>query len=134
VADIRHELPWLAAATLLPRLLAALLLTAAGCTGEDAGGGTRAAATGPAPPPGFTADTATRGGLAGGAAATEAGCRALPDGLWVGAGGGRRECLRHAAAGLERGAGRTALVHVPGDAAGVTLLHGSAGCAGSRVR
>jgi hypothetical protein len=62
---------------------------------------------------------ATRGGLASGATATEAGCRALPDGLWVGAGDGRRECLRHAAAGLERGAGRTALVYIPGDAAGV---------------
>ena len=133
MAHVRRELRRPAAALLLP------LLASAGCAGGAAEGGPRTAAAGagPAapPPPGFTADTATREGLARGAAATEAGCRALPDGLWVDAGGGaRRECLRHAAAGLERAAGRTALVHVPGDAAGVTLLHGSAGCAGSWVR
>ena len=119
MAHVRRELRRPAAA------LALLLLASAGCAGGAAEGGPRTAAAGAgagpaAPPPGFTADTATRGGLARGAAATEAGCRALPDGLWVGAGGGgRRECLRHAAAGLERARGRTALVHVPGDAAGV---------------
>jgi hypothetical protein len=115
LAHVRRELRRPAAA------LALLLLASAGCAGGAAEGGPRTAAAGAGPaPPGFTADTATREGLARGAAATEAGCRALPDGLWVGAGGGgaRRECLRHAAAGLGRGAGRTALVHVPGDAAG----------------
>lgn len=73
---------------------------------------------------GFTADTSTREGLASGARASEAGCRALADGLWVGDGTGRHECLRYAAAGTARGGGQgpashTALVHIPGDAAGV---------------
>ena len=96
------------------------LLATAGCAGGAADGGPQTAATGPAPPPGFTADTSTREGLATGAKASEAGCRALADGLWVGAGTGRRECLRYAAAGTGQGpATRTALVHIPGDAAGV---------------
>jgi predicted esterase len=94
---------------------AALLLSlaataAAGCAGDGASG-PRAA---PPPPAGFTADTFTRAGLVGGASATEAGCRALPDGPWVDI-GRRRECLRHATAGTEHGAGRTALVYIPGD-------------------
>jgi pimeloyl-ACP methyl ester carboxylesterase len=58
--------------------------------------------------------------LAAGARASETGCCALTDGLWVGAGDGRRECLRFAAAGTGPGAaGRAALVHLSGDAAGV---------------
>ncbi len=88
-----------AAALLLP------LVAATACAG-DRGGGTLAAT----PPLGFSADTFTRQGLAGGATATEAGCRALPDGLWVATAEGRRECLRHAAAGTQGAAGRTALV------------------------
>ena len=71
------------------------------------------------PPPGFSADTFTREGLVSGATATEAGCRALPDGLWV-AIGSRRECLRYAAGGTERRQARTALVHFPGDPPGVS--------------
>ena len=73
-----------------------------------------------ASPPGFSADTFSRQGLVSGATATEAGCRALPDGLWVGTGNGRRECLRHAAAGMEGAAGRTALVYVTGDPEGAS--------------
>ena len=54
-----------------------------------------------------------------GATATEAGCRALPDGLWVSAAGGERhECLRFAAAGVERPA-RIAVAYIPGDPGGV---------------
>lgn len=64
-------------------------------------------------PPGFSADTFTREGLISGASATEAGCRALPDGLWVDI-GSRQECIRYAAGGAEQPA-RTALVHFPGD-------------------
>jgi len=107
VAAARHT-PSLfrAAALLLP------LVAATACAG-DRGGGTPATA----PPPGFSADTFTRQGLAGGATATEAGCKALPDGLWVGTGKGRRECLRHAAVG-DGAAGRTALVYVTGDPEG----------------
>lgn len=70
------------------------------------------------PPPGFTADTFTLEGLISGATATEAGCSALPDGLWVGA-GDRRECLRHGAGGT-LGAALTALVYIPGDPGGVS--------------
>jgi pimeloyl-ACP methyl ester carboxylesterase len=92
---------------------APLGLLVAGCAG-GAGGGPQ---TTGGPPPGFSADTFGRAGLIGGAAATEAGCRALPDGLWVGA-GDRRECLRHAAAGVAQPA-RTALVYLPGDPEGV---------------
>ena len=98
------------------------LLAAVGCAGRAADGVPRTAVIGPS---GFTADTSTREGLAGGAGASEAGCRALADGLWVADGAGRRECLRHAAAGMAtRGGGpgtgpRTALVHLSGDAAGV---------------
>ncbi len=99
-----------------------LALLAAGCAGGAADGWPRTSATG-SPPPGFTADTSTREGLASGAEASEAGCRALADGLWVGAGGGRRACLRYAAAGTAgRGPGpaapRLAVVHIGGDAAG----------------
>ena len=95
--------------------LLALTLAAAGCAGDGSGGPSAAAA-----PPGFSADTFTRQGLISGATATEAGCRALPDGLWVGTGKGRRECLRHAEAGVEAAAGRTALVYVPGDPEGAS--------------
>lgn len=100
------------------------LLAATGCAGGAAEGGPRTAATGSAPPPGFTADTATREGLASGAGASEAGCRALADGLWAETRAGRRECLRHAAAGVDPGGARgpapprAALVHLSGDAAG----------------
>lgn len=93
------------------------LLAVAGCAGT---GRSPVAETGPVPPgAGFTADTATREGLASGATASEAACRVLPDGVWAD-GGGRRECLRYAAAGVARGAAfaRTALVLIPGDAAG----------------
>jgi pimeloyl-ACP methyl ester carboxylesterase len=93
-----------------------LLLAAAGCAGTGGGDAPQAARTGA--PPGFTADTFSRAGLISGATATEAGCRALPDGLWVRTGDGRYECLRYAA-GAEQAAGRTALVYIPGDATGV---------------
>jgi hypothetical protein len=89
------------------RSAAALLLLSLATMGCAAGAaedrGAQAAATWHVPPPGFTADTFSREGLVRGASATEAGCRALADGLWVGAGGGRRECLRYALAGAERG-------------------------------
>ena len=98
-----------AASALLPLLLP-LALAAVGCA-ESPEGGVRAG------PPGFSADTFTRDGLVSGATATEAGCRALPDGIWVDT-GSRRECLRYAAGGTERPA-RTALVHFPGDPPGV---------------
>jgi dienelactone hydrolase len=103
-----------AAPALLPLLL--LALASAGCAGRPEGGGALAARRTPAPP-GFSADTFTRAGLVSGATATEAGCRALPDGIWVDI-GHRRECLRYAAAGTGRPA-RTAIVHFPGDPAGV---------------
>ncbi|HEY0419906.1 MAG TPA: hypothetical protein VGC80_10335 [Acetobacteraceae bacterium] len=95
-----------------------LSLAAAACTrgGADRGG---AQLTTAAPlPPSFSADTATREGLISGATATEAGCRALPDGLWVHA-GGRHECLRYGVAGVDQQA-RTALVYIPGDPVGAT--------------
>ncbi len=95
-------------------LLLPLALATAACTGRPEGG-TQAGP--PAAPSGFSADTFTRDGLVSGATATEAGCRALPDGIWVDI-GGRRECLRYAAGGTERPA-RTALVHFPGDPPGV---------------
>jgi dienelactone hydrolase len=117
VAHVRRD-PFRSAAALM-----LLSLATAGCaagTADDRG--TQAAAAWRAPPPGFTTDTFSREGLVRGASATEAGCRALADGLWVGAGDGRRECLRYAVAGTERGsAPRTALVHIPGDAAGVAF-------------
>ena len=72
-----------------------LALAGAGCAGRHEGPARR-------PPPGFSADTFTREGLVSGATATEAGCRALPDGLWVNI-GNRRECLRYAAAGPSGG-------------------------------
>src|SRR5215213_7416829 len=84
------------------RILALLLATS--CAGP-------ATAPSPGAPPGFSADTFTREGLISGATATEPGCRALPDGLWVDI-GARRECLRYAAGGAERPA-RMALVHFP---------------------
>jgi dienelactone hydrolase len=114
LTNVRHELRRLAAGL--------LLLAAAGCAEGVGNGGPQAAATAPLPPPGFTADTFSRAGLMSGAAATEAGCRALPDGLWVDI-GTRRECLRFAAAGTERGPpARTALVYIPGDAAGAAYV------------
>ena len=108
MAAVRHEPTFRAAAL--------LLLAVAGCAGDGSGGPPATAA----PPPGFSADTFTRQGLASGATATEAGCRALPDGLWVATAKGRRECLRHAAAGTEGAAGRTALVYVTGDPEGAS--------------
>jgi predicted esterase len=99
-----------AAPALLPLLLA---LASAGCAGRPEAG----ARARPPAPPGFSADTFTRAGLVGGATATEAGCRALPDGIWVDI-GHRRECLRYAAGGTGRPA-RTAIVHIPGDPPGV---------------
>jgi predicted esterase len=98
----------LAALTLMVPLLAGL-----GCA-EIPDQGSRTATA----PAGFSADTFTRGGLMSGATATEAGCRALPDGLWVAA-GDRRECLRYAAGGAEQPA-RTAIAHFPGDPPGVS--------------
>jgi predicted esterase len=109
----------------LLRSAAVLLMVAAGgCAGGGFQIGSRTSATGIASPPGalpgFTANTFTREGLASGASATEAGCRALADGLWVGTADGRRECLRYAMAGAAQGPGpRLALVHIPGDASGM---------------
>jgi pimeloyl-ACP methyl ester carboxylesterase len=110
---------------LLRPAAALALLAAAGCAGGASpvahDGRPRMAATGPAPP-GFSADTSTREGLASGALASEAGCRALPDGLWVATRASRRECLRHAAAGAggwRDGSPSVAVVHIGGDAAGV---------------
>jgi hypothetical protein len=82
------------------------MFAVAGCAGEGTGG---SPASAPPPPSGFSADTFTRPGLVSGATATEAGCRALPDRLWVATGEGRRECLRYAAVGMAGAAGRTAL-------------------------
>jgi dienelactone hydrolase len=110
----RRPGPPFAKATPALLLLLPLALAAAGCAGRPEAG----AQAGPPPaPPGFSADTFTRQGLVGGATATEAGCRALPDGIWVDI-GHRRECLRYAAGGTGRPA-RTAIVHFPGDPAGV---------------
>ena len=106
MAPARHKAPFQA--------ITLMLLAIAGCAGGGSGG-----PPGPAAPAGFSADTFSRQGLVSGATATEAGCRALPDGLWAGTGSGRRECLRHAAAGTA-GAGRTALVYVPGDPEGAS--------------
>ncbi len=108
MAAARHKPPFRAAALL------ALVLAVAGCAGDGTGG---SPANIVAAPPGFSADTFTRQGLVGGATATEAGCRALPDGLWADT-GSRRECLRYAAGRAGRPA-RTALVHFPGDPPGV---------------
>ncbi len=59
-------------------LLLTLALAAAGCAGRPEAG---AQALRQPVPPGFSADTFTREGLMSGATATEAGCRALPDGF-----------------------------------------------------
>ncbi len=72
-------------------------------------------------PAGFSADTFTGDGLATGAAASEAACHALGDGLWVVA-AGRQECLRYAAAGLDAESG-TALLYLPGDPAGAAYRY-----------
>lgn len=72
-------------------------------------------------PPGFSADTFTRDGLVSGATATEAGCRALPDAVWIEA-RGRRECLRYAVGGTGHGA-TTAIVYIPGDPAGIAYRY-----------
>ena len=69
-------------------------------------------------PPGFSADTFTPAGLISGATATEAGCRALPDAVWVDI-GSRRECMRYSPGGTEQRA-RTAVAFFPGDPAGVS--------------
>ncbi|MFC7478102.1 tripartite tricarboxylate transporter substrate-binding protein [Dankookia sp. GCM10030260] len=90
-----------------------MLLAIAGCAGGQDGGLPTTA------PPGFSADTFSRQGLIDGATATEAGCRALADGLWVSTSTGRRECLRYAAAGTGEGR-RTALVYVSGDPEGAS--------------
>lgn len=106
---------WRRALRLLPML--PLLAIGAGCAGAPGPG------TSEPPPPGFSADTFSLAGLASGASATEAGCRALPDGLWVGTPDGRRsECIRYQAAGLDRPppGQATALVWIPGDPTGAT--------------
>lgn len=97
----------------LATLLTLPLLAATGCA-RVADQAPRASTA----PAGFTADTFTLEGLISGATATEAGCRALPDGLWVSA-GDRRECLRHGAGGTQ-GPARTAVVYIPGDPGGVS--------------
>jgi pimeloyl-ACP methyl ester carboxylesterase len=103
-----------------PVATAALLLSlaAAGCAGGNIDRSGAQPATAAPFPPGFSANTATRAGLVSGATATEAGCRALPGGLWVHA-GRRHECLHYSAAGMNRPA-RTALVYIPGDPVGAT--------------
>ena len=80
-------------AAALPLLLP--FLAAIGCA--EIAGRTPSVTTAP---PGFSADTFTRDGLISGATATEAGCRALPDGLWVNA-RDRRECLRFGVSGMQ---------------------------------
>jgi pimeloyl-ACP methyl ester carboxylesterase len=79
-------------------------------------------------PPGFSADTATRTGLASGATASAEACHGLTDAVWVRA-GDRRECLRVEAASLEQAPGRTAMVFIGGDAAGAAYRF-----AGGRVQ
>lgn len=96
------------------RIVAALM----SCTLLALPPGCAAAQASATAPSGFTADTATPTGLMRGATATEAGCRALEETLWVGA-GARRECLRYIGAGLTApGPNETALVILPGDPAG----------------
>ena len=73
-----------------------------------------------APTRGVSADIPTLAGLRTGAHATEAGCRARPNGLWVAA-GERRECLLYAAAGTGR-KGSAAVVFIPGDPMGATYM------------
>jgi len=77
----RPKLPALAATAAL-----VLTLAAAGCAGGNTDRSGAQPTTAASLPPGFSADTATRDGLVSGATATEAGCRALPDRLWVHAG------------------------------------------------
>ena len=72
----------------------------------------------PTAPAGFSADTFSRAGLISGATATEAACRALPDGLWVSA-GERQECIRYGSGGTQ-GPPRTALIYIPGDPGGAS--------------
>ena len=95
----------------LSGLVAVLLmpLLAAGCAG---GAPERPA------PPGFSADTFAPAGLISGATATEAGCRALPDAVWVDI-GSRRGCMRYSPGGTAQPA-RTAIAFFPGDPAGVS--------------
>jgi pimeloyl-ACP methyl ester carboxylesterase len=88
-----------------------LLAGLAACAGPGSSG-----------PPGFSADTASWDGLASGATASEAACRALPDGIWARA-GQRRACLRYAVAGLDRPV-RTAVVVIAGDPAAAYGLAG----------
>ncbi len=98
-------------------MAASLTLALAGCAARPAG-------PPPAPAPsGFSADTFAREGLISGATATEAGCRALPDGIWVDI-GSRRECLRYAVGGAGQPA-RTAIVHFPGDPPGAAYRFAS---------
>ncbi|MBL6079213.1 hypothetical protein JMJ56_14435 [Belnapia sp. T18] len=92
------------------RIALASALLAAGCAISP---GSQA----PPAPAGFSADTFTREGLVSGATATEVGCRALPDALWVET-SGRRECLRYAAGGAA-GPSPVALLHLPGDPPGI---------------
>jgi pimeloyl-ACP methyl ester carboxylesterase len=108
---VAHRFRPAAFAAAVPLLLP--LLAVLGCA-EIADKGASVATA----PPGFSADTFTREGLISGATATEAGCRALPDGLWASA-GERRECLRHGASGTGNPS-RTALVYIPGDPGGVS--------------
>ena len=96
-------------------LLAAVLplLLATGCAR-----GTGQPSPVPTAPAGFSADTFSRAGLISGATATEAACRALPDGLWVSA-GERQECIRYGSGGTQ-GPPRTALIYIPGDPGGAS--------------
>ncbi|WP_431271285.1 alpha/beta hydrolase family protein [Dankookia sp. P2] len=90
------------------RAVALLLAALGGCAGPAAP---------PPAAPGFSADTATREGLISGAAATEPGCAALPDALWVRA-GDRAECLRFGSGGFGGEPARRAIVYIPGDPGG----------------
>jgi hypothetical protein len=101
-----------------PRWLASFLAFG-GCAGEA---GLRTASTGPVVP-GFTADTATRAGLASGAKASEAAAARCRTGCGCGRAmvGGVSACATRPA-GAVRGGGagprRLAVLHIPGDASG----------------